>query len=956
MTDPAIGSNAVAFNGSLSLQPAPGKTLPPQFQVSGSSIVTNAALVAGQSYSFNLVATQVGATGSPLTQLITVNVAAASGFTGTLTLQPLAGQTLPAYFQLSGNNIVTNSIVPAGTYSFNVVATQSGVAPFTQQYTIVVNAVQTSPTITGLSLSGFSFVPSAPTGTLIGVVTVNMTGGSFTGALSLTGTNASSFQFSGNNLLTNGVLAAGTYNINIVATQAAAVGSPFTQAEVITGAALAGHPDPVTYTISYSTSAAGPWTTAASGLMNTSDVITGLSTGISYFIQVVANDAILGISGLPAIGGPFATTFSGESAQGASLTTTVGTIIDANAGIWSLTNSPAPGGVTGVSSTGATSTTLGLSWTAPVGPQGLEVKMPNGTLTGSSVTILLYWNHTVYYQGLLGWFFWNGTTWVTTSDPRVIATESTQGTTVANTTGVITDASLGTWMLVQSVTAGLQAKHNSVVDTSTSQIQLLLYWNHTVYEQNLVGWFKWNGTAWTIVTGDPRITQTPSPSGTTLNSTTGTILDNNLGIWQLISGTSGLVADLNGSPAGSTTNVVLLLFFNGVIYEQNANLTWGSWNGTTWISTTDPRVVSASPDGSTLNTTTGTIRDAALNVWSLSNDPVNGIEVLENGAPAGFSANVILLLWFGGVIYQENNALGWWSWTGGTWLGVAGDPRGTVTGGGGTGTNPAGLLFRDEFDTLSLFDFNNPQLGGKWKPGGTSNNTDQGSAGPDISSWAMNPFFSGTPFNVYSVANSILRIEFMPTPPQFKAACGNLDYVTGNLHTQSLFSRQFGYIECRARLPGNVPGIGGSFWLLAESGIWPGEIDINEWGVPVSPGQTSSRQNVYHPQAVISGPSLWIPDNYFNVDTPTTSNFHTYGLDWRADGCDFYMDEVKMNSGAPTPAILQLPMYLIIQVNSGESTVFSNGPVTNPELLPAFAEFDYVRWWDSRASKLAAGL
>lgn len=57
----------------------------------------------------------------------------------------------------------------------------------------------------------------------------------FTGTLSLSGANAASFQLVGNNLETKGLVAPGTYNVNVVATQPGAAGSPFTQGETITG-------------------------------------------------------------------------------------------------------------------------------------------------------------------------------------------------------------------------------------------------------------------------------------------------------------------------------------------------------------------------------------------------------------------------------------------------------------------------------------------------------------------------------------------------------------------------------------------------------------------------------------------------------------------------------------------------------------------------------------------------
>lgn len=90
-------------------------------------------------------------------------------------------------------------------------------------------------TITAVNLSGNTFTGGAASGTVVGTISVTVTGGSFTGSLSLTGADAASFQIVGTSLETNGVVATGTYSINIVATQAGAVGSPFTQPETITG-------------------------------------------------------------------------------------------------------------------------------------------------------------------------------------------------------------------------------------------------------------------------------------------------------------------------------------------------------------------------------------------------------------------------------------------------------------------------------------------------------------------------------------------------------------------------------------------------------------------------------------------------------------------------------------------------------------------------------------------------
>jgi len=93
--------------------------------------------------------------------------------------------------------------------------------------------------ITGVGLSNSAFTGGAPSGTVVGAISVTMSPSSptFSGSLSLSGANASSFQIAGGNLTTNGTVPAGTYQVNIVATEAGVTGSPVTQAETITGTA-----------------------------------------------------------------------------------------------------------------------------------------------------------------------------------------------------------------------------------------------------------------------------------------------------------------------------------------------------------------------------------------------------------------------------------------------------------------------------------------------------------------------------------------------------------------------------------------------------------------------------------------------------------------------------------------------------------------------------------------------
>ena len=70
-----------------------------------------------------------------------------------------------------------------------------------------------------------------------------------------------------------------------------------------------------------------------------------------------------------------------------------------------------------------------------------------------------------------------------------------------------------------------------------------------------------------------------------------------------------------------------------------------------------------SPNGSTIvPPATNTINDGSGNVWSVS-----GGQIYQDGIVLSGSANVIMLLYFNNVIYQQNVACGVWEYTNGGW-------------------------------------------------------------------------------------------------------------------------------------------------------------------------------------------------------------------------------------------------------------------------------------------------
>jgi endoglucanase len=135
---------------------------------------------------------------------------------------------------------------------------------------------------------------------------------------------------------------------------------------------------------------------------------------------------------------------------------------------------------------------------------------------------------------------------------------------------------------------------------------------------------------------------------------------------------------INGLPAGYTSNVILILYYNGTIYQENSAGGWWAWINGNWAGCGDPRSSQSSgpsPSGTSIPQTSQII-DAKGNTWTLSASKT----VLLNGTPAGYTNNVILILYYNGTIYQENSAGGWWAWTNGAWVGTSNPQTNSSTG------------------------------------------------------------------------------------------------------------------------------------------------------------------------------------------------------------------------------------------------------------------------------------
>lgn len=157
-------------------------------------------------------------------------------------------------------------------------------------------------------------------------------------------------------------------------------------------------------------------------------------------------------------------------------------------------------------------------------------------------------------------------------------------------------------------------------------------------------------------------------------------------------------------PVSATTSIVVPAQVTGLtaVAAQNViTLNWTAVLGATSYSIFQ--------NGTTIPAASS-ITDSSGNVWT-----VTGGVISKNGALAGFSAAVILLLYYNGIIYQENSSNQWFQWLGTAWsTQLAGDPRGgtaaIVTG----LTNPSyidsGLLFNKEY-TFTVAALNSSGIG-----------------------------------------------------------------------------------------------------------------------------------------------------------------------------------------------------------------------------------------------------
>jgi beta-glucanase (GH16 family) len=171
----------------------------------------------------------------------------------------------------------------------------------------------------------------------------------------------------------------------------------------------------------------------------------------------------------------------------------------------------------------------------------------------------------------------------------------------------------------------------------------------------------------------------------------------------------------------------------------------------------------------------------------------------------------------------------------------------------------------------------------------------------------------------FKVRDGVLSIVATRTPPDLKPVLFNNEYVSGILTTQSSFSQKYGYFEIRSKIPVGT-AVWPAFWMLADDGGWPPEIDVME-GRGERPGDMVMTT---HWRIPATGAVKSCGFDFSVPDAPT--HFHAYGVLWTPDRIVYFIDR-KAVADIRVPAGFEDPMYMIVNLAMGSKYFSGVGAV-----------------------------
>jgi beta-glucanase (GH16 family) len=194
-----------------------------------------------------------------------------------------------------------------------------------------------------------------------------------------------------------------------------------------------------------------------------------------------------------------------------------------------------------------------------------------------------------------------------------------------------------------------------------------------------------------------------------------------------------------------------------------------------------------------------------------------------------------------------------------------------------------------------------------------------------------------------------LRIQANKTP------FWNSKYTSGEVITRGHFAQAYGHFEMKAKLP-NGNGLWPAFWLLADNGGWPPEIDVLEYIYAVNGVVPGAKNTISGAFQTLHWGSTDIAKG-FEAQADFGTAYHTYAIDWRPGSLAFLIDGVVKNCLIDTAAtgtrVPNVPMYMIANMAIGPQNSWS-GSVTNTTPFPANMDIAYIRAYQFDDVKPAA--
>lgn len=164
---------------------------------------------------------------------------------------------------------------------------------------------------------------------------------------------------------------------------------------------------------------------------------------------------------------------------------------------------------------------------------------------------------------------------------------------------------------------------------------------------------------------------------------------------------------------------------------------------------------------------------------------------------------------------------------------------------------------------------------------------------------------------------------------------------------RSKWSGQYGYFECRMKVPG-ARGMWPAFWLNPQDQTWPPEIDVVEI---VNNGRDTTRNSFHFTHTAVKevssvSTSLLDKNKTYRPGFDYQDDFHTFAVEWTADRVRHFVDDVLVidrefhwvhKDGADAG-----PAHVLLNLAVGGSWP---GAPLGPQAFPAKLLVQYIRVW-----------